>query len=120
MVDIPKHVSRAQVISSTIIQLESGTTISDIIQAVANSDYSVEDAQVEREFGGYGCGDDTWNIVGYREETEDEIKIRTDLWVKQYEESMAEINAKAEKKRAQRQDKDWKEFQRLKKKFGNQ
>lgn len=114
--DIPKNVSRPKVISSDIIELESGTTVAEMIEAVANTTFHLQDAQVEVDYS-YG-NSDTWKIVGYRQETEEEVKARVDEWVRVYNERMAEIEAKAEKKRAQRNDKDWKEFQRLQKKFG--
>ncbi len=49
-----------------------------------------------------------------------ETQARINLWVADYNAKMDVINAAAEKDRAQRNDKDWKEFQRLKKKFGTQ
>lgn len=116
---IPLSVLKPQQILATICTLEDSMTLNELIQ-IANDhpDWSISDMFLDREVGFYE-EHDTWTLQAVRFETPEEIQVRVDEYVRQYNERMAEINEIAEKKRKQREDKEWKEFQRLKKKFND-
>ncbi len=116
---IPANISKPRFIESPIIkELYDGVKLSEILEAVNNSEYSIDQIYFGRDWG-YHDEPDEWTIKGKRIETPEETQIRVDEWVRIYNERMAQIDAEAERKKAQRDDKEWKEFQRLKKKFGN-
>ena len=115
---VPANISKPQVIVGTIMTLEDNMKLSEIILGVANAGVTLDDVYLDRDWG-YQDEPETWTIKWARMETPEEVQHRVDEWIRVYNERMVEIDAKAERKRAQRNDKDWKEFQRLKKKFGN-
>ena len=118
VVDIPKSVYKHKTIVTHIGILEDGMNISKLIEYIKNSDYSIDQVYIDYEpSSSYLSEEGTWSIIGRREETDAEVKARVDEWVTTYNIKKAELEKIAEKKRAKRSDKEWKEFQRLKKKF---
>ena len=118
MVDIPKSVYKRKTIATNIGILEDGMNISKLIEYIKDSDYSIDQVYIDYEpSSSYLSEEGTWSISGRREETDAEVQARVDEWVTIYNIKKAELEKIAEKKRARRSDKEWKEFQRLKKKF---
>lgn len=114
---IPENIKKKQTIETTIVDISMHDSLSGLIQIAIDKGWKIEDVFVDVEYG-YQGDPDVYTLVGRRLETDEEVQARIDVYVANYNARMAEIEKKAQEKLAKKQDKEWKEYQRLKKKFG--
>ena len=113
---VPANVLKPKRIRTTLFELDSDMSLKYILTELSTLGVQTDDVIFDKDYG-YMDEGDKWNLVSSRLETPEEIQARVNEWFRDYNEKMVVINATAAKKLAQRNDKDWKEFQRLSKKF---